>query len=68
MTVERTSSAGVAELIREARRARGWSQGELAARTGVSRPTIARIEGGQRVRMGTLETVAQALGFSIELR
>lgn len=53
--------------IREARDAHGWSQGELAERCGLSRPTIARIEAGQHVRMGTLEQVARALGLAVEL-
>ena len=57
----------VGQRIREARDARGWSQGELAERCGLSRPTIARIEAGQHVRMGTLETVARALGLTVEL-
>ncbi len=55
------------ERIREARDARGWSQGELAKRCGLSRPTIARIEGGQHVRMVTLEKVAKALGLAVAL-
>jgi len=57
----------VGQRIREARDARGWSQGELAERCGLSRPTIARIEAGQHVRMGTLEKVARALGLTVEL-
>lgn len=57
----------VGQRIREARDARGWSQGELAERCGLSRPTIARIEAGQHVRMGTLETVARALELTVEL-
>lgn len=67
MTVERTSTAGVAERVREARRARGWSQSELATKAGVSRPTVARIEGGQHVLMGTLERVAQVLELDVAL-
>ena len=55
------------QRIREARDAHGWSQGELAGRCGLSRPTIARIEAGQHVRMGTLEQVARALGLAVEL-
>lgn len=57
----------VGQRIREARDARGWSQGELAERCGLSRPTIARIEAGQHVRMRTLEQVARALGLTVEL-
>ena len=53
--------------IREARDARGRWQRELAEWSGVSRPTIARIEAGNHVRMGTLEKVAQVLGLTLEL-
>lgn len=67
MVVERTRGAGVAERVREARRARGWSQSELATKAGVSRPTVARIEGGQHVLMGTLEKVTEALGLAMDL-
>lgn len=55
------------QRIREARTARSWSQSALAERAGVSRPTVARIEAGQYVRMATLEAVAQALGLAVEL-
>lgn len=55
------------QRIREARDACGWSQSELAERSGVSRPTIARIEAGQHVRMGTLEKVARVLGLKLKL-
>ena len=37
------------QRIREARDAHGWSQGELAGRCGLSRPTIARIEAGEEL-------------------
>lgn len=53
--------------IRQAREDRGWSQSNLAEQTGLSRPTIARIEAGHHVRMGTLEKAAEVLGLSLEL-
>lgn len=53
---------GIGYDIREARRALGWSQTELALRADVSRPTIARVETGSNVSTGTLERVAKALG------
>jgi len=55
------------QRIRDARDLRGWSQAELAERCGLSRPTIARIEAGQHVRMASLEQVARALGLAVEL-
>lgn len=56
------------EVIREARQKRGWSQVELGDRAGVSRPTIARIEGNNDVTTATIAKVAQALGLKLELR
>ena len=67
MTSRRQTSVGPGEGVSEARRARGWSQSELAERAGVSRPTVARIEAGQQVRLATLEAVAQVLGLTVKL-
>ena len=47
--------------IREARTARGWSQEELAERTGVSARTIQRIENGSRPSTTTARLLADAL-------
>lgn len=55
------------ESVRGARKARGWSQTELAHRAGVSRPTIARIEAGQGFSATTLQKVARALDLQITL-
>ncbi|MEX2354089.1 MAG: helix-turn-helix transcriptional regulator [Gammaproteobacteria bacterium] len=50
------------ELIRAARRARGFTQAQLAERTGTSRPTINRIESGTpNVIWGTVMTVCWIL-------
>jgi transcriptional regulator with XRE-family HTH domain len=56
------------EQIREARGAKGLTQAALAARSGVSRVTIARLEGGtaRDVRTGTLRRLCDAL--DLELR
>ncbi|MDV5998822.1 helix-turn-helix transcriptional regulator [Kocuria rhizophila] len=59
------SEQGIATEVRRARRSREWSQSELADRAGVSRPTIARIEGGQDVSMATLAKVAGTLGLRL---
>ncbi|AIE82430.1 helix-turn-helix transcriptional regulator [Actinotignum sp. GS-2025e] len=53
---------GLGNDIREARRALGWSQAELASHAQVSRPTIARVETGSNISTGTLEKVIKALG------
>lgn len=57
----------IAHGVRTSRRGRGWSQSQLAERAGVSRPTVARIEGGQDVSMSTLRQVAGALGLNLVL-
>ncbi len=59
---------GFGDVIREARKKRGWSQVELAEQAGVSRPTIARIEGNNDVNTATIAKIAQVLGLTFELR
>jgi transcriptional regulator with XRE-family HTH domain len=53
--------------LREARGARGLSQASLAALSGISRVTIARLEGGAaaNVRAGTLERLCGALDLEL---
>lgn len=53
--------------IRLARLTREWSQQQLAEAAGVSRPTVARMEGGEDVSTATLEKVAAALGLRVKL-
>ncbi|KUG56106.1 helix-turn-helix domain-containing protein [Kocuria palustris] len=55
----------IARIVRESRDAHGWSQMDLAERAGVSRPSIARIEGGEDVSTATLVKVAQAIGLML---
>lgn len=53
----------------EARTAVGWTQAELAARAGVARATVARIERGEAtLTLATLQRVAAALGQRLEVR
>lgn len=58
---------GIGKDVRQAREGRGWSQHELAAAASVSRPTIARVEGGENVSTGTLEKIAGALGYKLAI-
>ena len=53
--------------IRDRRRAAGLTQAALAARSGASRVTIARLEtgGDPDVRLGTLTRVCSALGLDL---
>lgn len=55
------------ENVRAARQARGWTQEELAHRTGLASVQISRIERGRReVRITTLVRLRDALGVSAD--
>jgi transcriptional regulator with XRE-family HTH domain len=57
-----------AEWVNGARRSAGLSQRELAARSGVPQPTIARIEAGTQVpRVDTLEKLLNACGWELDM-
>ena len=60
----------MAEQVRGARRGKALSQAGLAERSGVSRVTIARVEGGslQDFRVGTLVRLCDALGLELGAR
>lgn len=51
--------------IRLCREEHGWSQAELAEVTGLSRPTIARIERGDDVSTDSLFRVLDALEIAL---
>lgn len=61
------SHDALGSAIRRARRARGWSQEDLARESGVSRPTIARIETGHGVSTNTLVRLAAVLDLRLTL-
>lgn len=58
---------GLAEPLRVARRRKGLTQSDLAAQSGVSRVTIARLEGAsqQELRIGTISRLCGALGLEL---
>ena len=62
------SEPSFGDVIREARKKQGWSQGELGEKSGVSRPTIARVEANNDVTTATIAKIARALGLKLELR
>ena len=62
------SEASLGDVIREVRKKQGWSQGELSEKSGVSRPTIARVEANNDVTTATIAKIARALGLKLELR
>ena len=47
--------------VREVREALGWSQRELARRSGVRHATISEAERGRNINLSTLEKLADAL-------
>jgi transcriptional regulator with XRE-family HTH domain len=55
------------EPLRAARREKGLTQAALAARSGTSRVTIARLEAGSArdLRVGTIVSLCEALGLEI---
>lgn len=57
----------IRHAVRDARAARGWSQGELARRANVSRPTIARLETGHSVSSTTLLKLLATLDLRLTL-
>jgi transcriptional regulator with XRE-family HTH domain len=60
--------ASLGDVIREVRKKHGWSQGELGKKSGVSRPTIARVEANHDVTTATISKVARALGLKLGLK
>ena len=56
--------AAIRIRIKELRVARGWSQAELAKRTGIRRATISAIENGQTtgIDFATLEALGDVFG------
>ena len=57
-----------ADLVREARRRAGSTQRQLAARSGVFQPTIAKIETGRAdATVATVERLLAACGFELGL-
>lgn len=58
----------LAAAVIEARVRAGLTQAELAARMGTSQSAIARLEGGAKPSLRTLEKLAQATGARLRIR
>lgn len=58
----------VAEWVNGARRSAGLTQRELAEKSGVPQPTIARIESGKQMpRADTLDRLLRACGWELDM-
>lgn len=68
MSMGEATQHSFGDVIREARKRQRWSQAELGEKSGLSRPTIARIEANNDVTTATIAKVAQALGLTFELK
>ncbi len=58
----------ISELIKARRTELGWSQRDLAGKSGLKQPHIARIESGADIRLSTLLQTADALGLELGLQ
>ena len=62
----KTSSEVIGETIEQMRLAKGWTQGELAEKLGVSRVTVCQWEhGGCIPHVKLLKDVAEVLGTTV---
>jgi len=59
---------GFGVVIRDARKKQKWSQAQLGEKSGLSRPTIARVEANNDVTTATIAKIAEALGLALELK
>jgi transcriptional regulator with XRE-family HTH domain len=58
----------VAEWVNGARRSAGMSQRQLAEKSGIPQPTIARIESGKQMpRADTLDRLLRACGWELDM-
>ena len=56
-------ASAIGSQVRRARKGQGWTQDQLADDAGVAPGTVVRIEGGKKVRPGSLRSVLDALGI-----
>lgn len=57
----------IAQQVRAARTGLGLTQGMLAAKAGVSRPSVARLEASEDVSTDTLSKISEVLGLKLTL-
>ena len=56
-----------AVAVRNEREAYGWTQHDLAEKSGLPQSTIARVENGANTSMDTISKIANAFGKSIQI-
>lgn len=62
-----TSLASLGSAIRGARMRAGLTQAQLAARAGLSRATVMKVEAGSRFDIATLLALTKSLGLELSL-
>lgn len=61
----------IGTMIRKARKARGWTQVQLAEAAGTRQPVVSRIERGMSLKQPTMDLIdrcARALGHKLEVK
>jgi predicted transcriptional regulator len=67
--MDNATHRSAADLIKQARHRSGLTQRQLAARSGVAQPVIARLETGRsKPAFATVERLLGACGASLELK
>lgn len=61
--MDERQAAQIGAQIRQARKAREWTQEQLAEQAGVAKKTVTAMENGRNVRPGNLRAVLDALGI-----
>lgn len=68
MDLSARTAEQLGEAIRRARKARGWTQGDISARTNLRVATISTLENGDAgTKLATLLAVMAALGLEFRL-
>lgn len=57
----------IGNRIREARKAKGWTQAQLAERSGLTQAAVSRIESRPDTQTATVRRVCGPLGLDLEL-